>query len=261
MSTIAAQALLAGTAIPSAAMDNATAIAVQGGATGARQFLTGFIAAYSAAVASIKTVTIKTGGTGPTGPIQTAGLGIGSTDTQVASAAFQYAIGNAHYKKAIVAAGTALAAGTIPINKWGLYLFSINAGGTIACTAAAANFTTGYASEALAIAALPATPANSVSMGYVTVQTKVGTTFVGGTDSLNGGGSGNIANATNYTSTAVIEGTTTVCSIPWDFTNGPLICSLPGILKTDYDKGIAAELAASGTGGITGTVTLFGFAS
>lgn len=139
-------------------------------------------------------------------------LGIGSTKTNVANVAFDFQIGaaaalvNTFKKKAAVAAGTALAAGTIPQDKWGLYLFSIAANGTITSTAAAANFTTGYATEAAAIAALPATPASSAAMGYVTVQTKVGTTFIGGTDDLNGGAAGNIANATNYYNAGVNYG-------------------------------------------------------
>lgn len=136
--------------------------------------------------------------------LSTPALGIGSTDTSVATGAFNFQIGaaaaavNTFKAKAAVAAGTALAAGTIPMNKWGLYLFSIAANGTITCTPAAANFSTGYNSEALAIAALPATPANQAAIGYVTVLTEVGSTFVGNTDALEGGASGNPSADTNY---------------------------------------------------------------
>lgn len=125
-------------------------------------------------------------------------LSRGTTDTAVASAAFDYVLDYTAYSKAAVAAGTALAAGTIPSNKWGVYRFSINSAGTVTVTAGAANFSTGYSTEALAIAALPTLPASSWNMGYITVQTKTGTTFVGGTDGLYGGTSGNVANATNY---------------------------------------------------------------
>ena len=125
-------------------------------------------------------------------------LSRGSTDTAVASTGFHYAISGVPYTKAAVAAGTALAAGTIPQDKWGAYLYSINAAGTVTSTAAAANFTTGYDNEAAAIAALPSTPGSSYAVGFVTVQTEVGSTFVGGTDALAGGASGNPANATNY---------------------------------------------------------------
>ncbi len=125
-------------------------------------------------------------------------LARGSTDRNVASGLIYYQIGGAFLTKAAVAAGTALAAGTIPQDKWGVYLFSIDNAGTISCAAGAANFSTGYASEAAAIAALPKTPANQVSLGYITVKTKVGFTFVGGTDGLAGGASGNVASTTNY---------------------------------------------------------------
>lgn len=133
-----------------------------------------------------------------------AGGVIGTTDTSVATIAFTYQIGagagkfNTFKAKAAVAAGTALAAGTIPIDKWGVYLFSIAANGTIACAAGAANFTAGYDTEALALAAVPATPANQAAILVVTVLTEVGSTFVGNTDALQGGASGNPSSDTNY---------------------------------------------------------------
>lgn len=136
--------------------------------------------------------------------LSSAGAAIGGTDTSVSTIAFTYQIGAAAGKyntfkaKGAVAAGTALAAGTIPINKWGVYLFSIAANGTISCTAGAANFGAGYDTEAAALAAVPATPANQAPVCVVTVQTEVGSAFIGNTDALAGGASGNPANATNY---------------------------------------------------------------
>ena len=91
-----------------------------------------------------------------TGLTSSPALAIGGTTTAVASGAFGYNISGTPYTKTAVAAGTALAAGTIPQNKWGIYLLSINAAGTIAVTPGAGN-ATGYNTEALAIAALPAT--------------------------------------------------------------------------------------------------------
>lgn len=131
-------------------------------------------------------------------------LAIGSTDTQVANGAFDYQIGaaaavvNTLKKAAAVAAGTALAAGTIPADTWGIYLYAVDAADAKSCVAGAANFTTGYASEAAAIAALPATPGSKAALGYVTVKTKAGQPFVGRTDSLKGGATGNVASETNY---------------------------------------------------------------
>ena len=122
----------------------------------------------------------------------------GTTDTNVASSWFQYMISGVYYTKASVAAGTALAAGTIPQNKYGIYRFTIQTGGTITCTPAAANFTTGYNTEALAIAALPAVPAGEEEMGYITVMSTDASGFVGQTDALYGGSSGNPAEFTNY---------------------------------------------------------------
>lgn len=124
----------------------------------------------------------------------------GSTDTKIASIALSYTVPGspAILTKVAVPTGTMLPAGTIPLNTWGIYRSSINAAGTITITAGAANFTTGYATEVLAIAAIPALPAASWDMGATTVLTKVGTTFVGGTDALAGGASGNVATTTNY---------------------------------------------------------------
>lgn len=125
-------------------------------------------------------------------------LGIGTTDTSVASSNFDYYIAGAYYNKTAVVVGTALAAGTIPQNKYGIYRFTIVAAGTITCTPAAANFTTGYDTEALAIAALPAVPANNINMGYITVMSTNAAGFVGNTDALMGGATGNPAAFTDY---------------------------------------------------------------
>ena len=112
---------------------------------------------------------------------------------------FHYAPGSnaISISKVAVAAGTAIGAQTVTLNQWALYLLSIVANGTITVTPAAGNVA-GYASEALAIAAMPGIPASSALMGYFTIQTKVGTTWVAGTDALAGGVSGNVASITNY---------------------------------------------------------------
>lgn len=243
--------------------DDGIAAAVLFGWDAGTQVALGFFADYSAAVAAIKTITIKkSAGRTSTGPYDVVTLAIGSTPTAVSSTAFQYAIATAMAFKAAVAAGTALAAGTIPTNTWGVYLFSINAAGTIACTAGAANFTTGYASEALALAALPATPADQASMGHVTVLTAVGSPFVGGTDALEGGAGGNPSSDTNYYSTASVvpSMTNVIPPLRWDFAKGPAYLALPGVLSGDRGGSLIAELQASGAGGVTGRITLMGFA-
>lgn len=121
-------------------------------------------------------------------------LSRGSIDTKVASSAVATPNGNI----AAIVAGTSLPAGTIPLNTWGVFRVQASSSNVVSVSAGAANFTTGYANEAAAVAAVPAVTGNNWNLGYFTVQTKVGTTFVGGTDALFGGASGNIANATNY---------------------------------------------------------------
>lgn len=126
-------------------------------------------------------------------------LGRGGTDTNIGSGALRFIITGqaATEAKAAVAAGTALPAGTIPASTWGVYSLDIATGGTITVTAGAANFSTGYSSEALAIAALPTRVTAKARMGYVTVLAS-SSGFVGGTDALAGGASGNPATTTNY---------------------------------------------------------------
>jgi hypothetical protein len=126
-----------------------------------------------------------------------AGLAIGSTDDQIASAAFTFNIAGVPETKAAVAAGTAPGAQTVTADMWALYILSIAAGGTITVTPAAANVA-GYATEALAIAAIPSTPANQALMGYVTVQTAAGLAWIAATDAFAGGAAGNPALTTNY---------------------------------------------------------------
>ena len=61
----------------------------------------------------------------------------------------------------------------------------------------AANYTTGYSTEALAIAAAPAKTASKARIGYLTILAS-SSGFVFATDSLAGGASGNPATTTNY---------------------------------------------------------------
>jgi len=107
---------------------------------------------------------------------------IGTTAANVANKAFTFRIAGVGYSKAAVAAGTAPTATTIPQNKWGLFGWEIAADGTIDSGADAAGNAAGYASEALAIAALPAASANHVIFMYVTVMSTNVAGFVGATD-------------------------------------------------------------------------------
>jgi hypothetical protein len=127
-------------------------------------------------------------------------LGRGSTDTGVASGAFRFIIGGqaATEAKAAVTTATALTAQTVPADTWALYVFDVPTGGTIAMLPAAANATTGYATEALAIAACPPRITAKARLGYITVKTKAATVWIGATDALAGGATGNPASVTNY---------------------------------------------------------------
>lgn len=100
----------------------------------------------------------------------------------------------------LVAATTAQALGalgTIPASTWGIIGVDAVAAGTITFASASANYTTGYATEALAIAAAPAKTANKARIGYLTILAS-SSTFVVGTDALAGGTGGNPATTTNY---------------------------------------------------------------
>jgi hypothetical protein len=99
------------------------------------------------------------------------------------------------------------ALGTIPANKWGLVAVDVVGNGTITLVSAAANYTTGYATEALAIAAIPAVTAGNARVCYATVLASA-STFIFATDSLAGGVTGNPATTTNYYSIPSIYDTT-----------------------------------------------------
>lgn len=115
------------------------------------------------------------------GLITTTGCAMGTTKDQVANIAYLIGIAGLRYQVAAVAAGTAPTATTIPQNKWGLFGFEVAADGTIDKGADAAGNAAGYASEALAIAALPAASANHLITHYVTVMSVNAAGFVGAT--------------------------------------------------------------------------------
>lgn len=99
-----------------------------------------------------------------------------------------------------VAAQTAQALGslgTIPASTWGIIAVDAVAAGTISFVSGSANYTTGYTSEALAIAAAPAKTSAKARIGYLTILAS-SSGFVVGTDALAGGSGGNPATTTNY---------------------------------------------------------------
>lgn len=120
-----------------------------------------------------------------------------------------------------VASGTVCDTGTsaaIAASKWGIAQISCNSSGTLTATWATGTAGAGYASEALAIAALPAVPAGEVSIGYVTVQAHA-SGFTAGTDALQGGTGGNVATTTTYYDATALDPASAVGSALSSLTN------------------------------------------
>lgn len=139
-------------------------------------------------------------------PMTTATLSRGTTVTLAVSANFISING----VNGSVAAETAKAfgsLGTIPTAKWGLIAVERIANGTTSFVSAADNYGTGYATEAAAIAALPAQSADKAVVGYLTILA-ASPGWVAGTDALAGGTGGTPATTTNYYSTPGAADTT-----------------------------------------------------
>jgi hypothetical protein len=108
-------------------------------------------------------------------------LAIGSTKPRVTNAAFNYQIAGVQYAKAAVAAGTIPGDDIIPTGKYGAVAFDIGADGTIDAIEATGNVT-GYATAALAVAAIPVVAAGHVRIGWVTATKSDGAFTFGTTD-------------------------------------------------------------------------------
>jgi len=109
--------------------------------------------------------------------------------------AFYYSNGGTLKTMAIDQAWDTGTAQIIAIDKWSSALLTIAANATKTVTWSA---TLNAASEALAIAALPAVPAGHTPVGYITVLTGSGVTWTAGTDALASGTGGTPATTTNY---------------------------------------------------------------
>lgn len=106
-------------------------------------------------------------------------LTLGSNKDDVANALFHFMIGGKHYIKAAITTGTAPGNDVVPQSLFGAVAFDIGADGTIDAIEATAN-ATGYASAALAVAALPAAATGHARIGWVTA-TKSDGAFTFGT--------------------------------------------------------------------------------
>ena len=135
--------------------------------------------------------------TGDAGCITTSTPTIGTTVT-IATPASYIQIGGVIGSVAAETAKAFGSLGTIPTGTWGLIAIERIANATTSFVSAAANYTTGYATEALALAAMPARTANKACTGYITIYAGHASGWVAGTDALQGGTGGNPATTTNY---------------------------------------------------------------
>lgn len=115
------------------------------------------------------------------GVTSSATLAVGTTPSQVKTAAFGYDIAGVYYAKAAVD-GTTPGDDVIPEDLYGAIALDIGADGTIDVIEATAN-ATGYATAAAAILGLPAAASDHVRMGTVTAMKSDGA-FTFGTTSL-----------------------------------------------------------------------------
>jgi hypothetical protein len=121
---------------------------------------------------------------------------IGTTVTLAVPASVIQINGVATLLAALTAQGFG-ALGTIPAGKWGVIGAERIAAGTCTFTSGANNYTSGYNTEAEALAALPAQSADKVLVGYLTIQGGAGG-WIAATSALAGGSGGTPAAATNY---------------------------------------------------------------
>jgi hypothetical protein len=111
--------------------------------------------------------------------------------------AYDYMLGGLAYSDAANGNCDTGTTATFPTTTWGIFKVSVDSSGTLTATWAT-NSSAGYATEALAIAALPDTPSGELCIGYVTVQAHGTGQFLAGTDALQGGSGGDVSQDTNY---------------------------------------------------------------
>jgi hypothetical protein len=158
------------------------------------------------------------------GPMTTTVLSNGTTVTLACTASI-IEINGVNGSVAAETAAAFGALGTIPQNKYGLIGVERIANGTTTFTSAADSFTTGYDTEALAIAALPAQSANKALVGYITISSTHASGWVTGTDGMLGQTGGNPATFTQFYSVPGAADTT-------NFTNALQIANQAGTVIT-----------------------------
>ncbi len=115
------------------------------------------------------------------GMLTSASLGIGTTDTSVATEEFTYFVAGSEYVVVAIPVGTAPGNDVIPVNKYGAVAFDIGPhDGAIDVIEAGGN-AAGYATAAAAIAGLAAVGGGHVRIGTITAMRTAGNFTFGGT--------------------------------------------------------------------------------
>ncbi len=91
----------------------------------------------------------------------------------------EFTVQIAGVKKVVAAAETSKTDEDIPAGKWGLYGIQVGVDGTIDAAPNGAGNTTGYATEAAAIAGIESLSSGHVLVGYATVQASTSSDYVG----------------------------------------------------------------------------------
>lgn len=138
-----------------------------------------------------------------------------------------------------------LAAGATT-NHWGAFLVQINAAGTISTKAVSAD--QDYATEALAVAALPDPDAAQVALGYITIRSKASAAWTANTDDMTD--ASDVTTADFYDTAPL-----TVLADPITFVS---LTDVEGVLETPYRtlSGLSSGLlyavfTSDGTGVLT----------
>lgn len=130
---------------------------------------------------------------------------------------------------------------------WGAWRVQVNAAGTVSTVSVSAD--QAYATEAAAIAALPAADADKVSLGYITVKTK--TSAVKWTATIDDLTAGSDCTAANFYSDTARECLTgAIAAVAATDVDGTVGATLANVIAED-DEMIAILATTDGTGQLT----------
>lgn len=182
------------------------------------------------------------------------GLAIDAVDQKFQVSQFYYDVNGTPFKKAAATAIVFSAAYTVnnaaaAPQVWGAFLVQIDNAGAVTTLAHAADQT--YASEATAIANLPAAATNKVAIGYITVKSKASTKWTANTDGLDSGAEADTVNFYDAEIPGdVLDGSYAFASL----TQASPTLTDDGVenLKGTKDSRLAVIYTSDGTGVLTG---------